>query len=53
MSTLRIDRPEAESRLCLGYAVAYIFAALPTARLILAFSAPLLGATSLTDQVWS
>jgi hypothetical protein len=38
--------------LVLGYSVAYVVAAWITARLILAWPAPLLGATSLTYQMW-
>jgi membrane protease YdiL (CAAX protease family) len=49
---LRIDRPQLECRLLLGYAVAYVVAAWVTARLILALPAPLLGATSLTYEMW-
>lgn len=52
VTELRIDRPRFERNLLLLYAVAYIGASLGTARLILAWPAPLLGASSLTYQTW-
>jgi membrane protease YdiL (CAAX protease family) len=48
----RSDHPGFERNLLLGYALFYIFAAWCTARLSLTFPAPLLGAASLTHQIW-
>lgn len=47
-----MDRPRFERNLLLAYSVAYVAAAWGTAQLILAWPAPLLGASGLTDQVW-
>ncbi len=52
VTAIRIDRSRFERNLLLGYALFYIFAAWCTARLSLAFPAPLLGAASLTHQIW-
>jgi membrane protease YdiL (CAAX protease family) len=52
VAELRIDRPRFERNLLLAYAIGYIGAAWGTARLILAWPAPLLGAADLTYQTW-
>lgn len=52
VAELRMDRPRFERDLLLAYAIAYVGAAWGTARLILTWPAPLLGAADLTYQTW-
>ncbi len=52
VAELRMDRPRFERNLLLAYAIVYVGAAWCTARLILAWPAPLMGAADLTYQTW-